>query len=202
MTDHGPLSVEIVEHTPHPQDVVAFAARTCYASHDQANIDSDERLIRSVVKRGHESVLEHASITFEITCSRVVTHELVRHRLAAYSQRSQRYVKEAEPSYYTPAEILAEYDIAVYNDAMEDAWAHYRQLLRSGLKPEIARYVLPNACLSTIVCTWNLREIRHIVKLRTSKAAQPEMRIVAAMILERARGVIPGVFADLTDPTT
>jgi thymidylate synthase (FAD) len=127
-----------------------------------------------------------------------LTHELVRHRIASYSQRSQRYVRESTADYITPPE-LAEFEGAgaVYEQAMDAAWQAYRDLLHSGVKPEIARYVLPNACSTEIICTWNFREIRHIVKLRSGPAALPEMRAVAAAIREIMKAEAPKVFGDL-----
>ena len=127
-----------------------------------------------------------------------MTHELVRHRLASYSQRSQRYVRENEPSYLVPPEVEASHDASVaFREAMESAWQSYAALLRAGLKPEIARYVLPNACYTDIVCTWNFRELRHIIKLRTSPRALPEIRAVAGALRDIMKREAPQVFADL-----
>lgn len=154
----------------------------------------------SRIKKGHESLIEHASATFYIKASRSLTHELVRHRIASYSQRSQRYVKESQADYITPPEISEATcgDISeIYEKAMVTAWENYRQLLAAGIKPEIARYVLPNACATEIICTWNYREIRHIIKLRASPAALPEMRTVAHKIKEIMKVQAPKVFGDL-----
>jgi thymidylate synthase (FAD) len=187
--------VKLLAATPDALAVIVQAARTCYAS-EASSPESDQRLIRSLIRRGHESVLEHASATFEITCSRVVTHELVRHRIAAYSQRSQRYVRENEPTYFTPPELTGE-KLDLYDEAIRSAWGAYAKLLASGVAPQIARYVLPNAALTTIVATWNFREIRHVLKLRLAPAAQPEMREVArqirALVLEIAPPIFEGI---------
>jgi len=122
----------------------------------------------------------------------------VRHRLASYSQRSQRYVRENDPSYLVPPEVEASGDAGkVYASAMEAAWQAYSSLLKAGLKPEIARYVLPNACYTDIVCTWNFRELRHIIKLRTSPRALPEMRAVAEALRDIMKAQAPQVFADV-----
>jgi thymidylate synthase (FAD) len=190
--------VKLLAVTPDALAVIVQAARTCYAS--EANSpESDRRLIRSLIKRGHESVLEHASATFEITCSRVVTHELVRHRIAAYSQRSQRYVRENEPAYFTPPELAGDAR-ELYDQAIKSAWESYAKLLAAGIAPQIARYVLPNAALTTIVATWNFREIRHVLRLRLAPAAQPEMREVArqirALMLEIAAPIFEGIAED------
>ncbi|MDD4874475.1 MAG: FAD-dependent thymidylate synthase, partial [Dehalococcoidales bacterium] len=128
-----------------------------------------------------------------------LTHELVRHRIASYSQRSQRYVRETVEDYITPPELEdADSETAkIYHHAMSAAWENYRKLLDAGMKPEIARYVLPNACSTEIICTWNFREIRHILKLRTSPAALPEIREVAQKIGEIMKVQAPKVFGDL-----
>ena len=127
-----------------------------------------------------------------------MTHELVRHRLASYSQRSQRYVRETDPSYIEPPELqVSEAAQETYRHAMDDAWDAYRQLLESGLKPEIARYVLPNACYTEIICTWNFRELRHLIRLRRSPRALPEIRVVAEKILDIMKEQAPQVFEAL-----
>ena len=157
-------TVRLVAVTPEAEGLIARAARTCYASGRLASEERDATLVRDCVRRGHESVLEHASATFEITGSRVLTHELVRHRIAAYSQRSQRYVKETDDGFYfLPPEVVESADEptrAVYEAAMSQAFAAYRELIARGVPKQIARYVLPNACLTTIVATWNFREIQ------------------------------------------
>ena len=200
-------TVRVVTCTPDPEGVIAHAARTCYDSLDRSTPERDAALIRDAIRRGHESILEHAAVTFEITGSRVLTHELVRHRIAAYSQRSQRFVNESEPSYFLPPEIaeLAANDtsewtvINEFETAMDEAWGAYRALLKKGVPKQIARYVLPNACLTTIVATWNLREIRHVVRLRAAREAQPEFQEVAREVLRLASEVAPNVFADLLE---
>ena len=127
-----------------------------------------------------------------------MTHELVRHRLASYSQRSQRYVRESDPAYIEPPELqVSGAAQETYQHAMNSAWEAYRQLLAGGLKPEIARYVLPNACYTEIICTWNFRELRHIIRLRRSPRALPEIRAVAEKILDIMKEQAPQVFEAL-----
>jgi thymidylate synthase (FAD) len=195
--------VSLIAVTPDAESLIARAARTCYASNRLASEDRDATLVHDCVRRGHESVLEHANATFEITGSRVLTHELVRHRIAAYSQRSQRYVKENDDSFFfLPPEIAERADEsarAVYDAAMTEAFRAYRELLARGVSKQIARYVLPNACLTTIVATWNFREIRHVVRLRAGKEAQPEFRAVASEVLRLMVEVAPNTFADLAE---
>jgi len=177
-----------------PEILVEWAGRLCYNTEDKTG--SRTGWIKGRIKAGHESVLEHASATFHIKCSRVVTHELVRHRLASYSQRSQRYVKENEPRYIIPPEF-EKYERGLFKYVMEECWGWYRKFLELGIKPEIARYVLPNACQTEIVMTMNFRELRHFIKLRRSPRALPEMREVAGKVREICKDLAPEVFEDV-----
>jgi len=190
------IEVKLLVITPGSETLVERAGRLCYASGDK--IGSNDSWLQTRIRQGHESLIEHASATFYIKASRALTHELVRHRIASYSQRSQRYVKESKPDYITPPEISADPRLVkVYRKAMDAAWQSYRELLEAGIKAELARYVLPNACSTEIICTWNFREIRHIIKLRASPAALPEMREVADMIKRIMQKEAPLVFGDL-----
>lgn len=191
------IEVKLLAITPDSENLLEQAGRICYDSLDKLGTHSN--WLQSRIKQGHESLIEHAGATFYIKGSRALTHELVRHRIASYSQRSQRYVKESEAAYITPPELKktdpeAESD---FHQAMSIAWDTYRKLLDKGVKAEIARYVLPNACSTEIICTWNFREIRHIITLRTSAAALPEFRDVAAKIKEIMTEQAPEVFGDL-----
>jgi thymidylate synthase (FAD) len=190
------VEVKLMAITPDSESLVEQAGRLCYASGDK--LGTNERWLQTRIKQGHESLLEHASATFYIKASRVLTHELVRHRIASYSQRSQRYVKESKPEFITPTEV-ADNDgaAAIFQNSMKAAWDVYNRLLAAGVKPEIARYVLPNACSTEIICTWNFREIRHIIRLRSGPAALPEMRAVAAKINDIMKTQAPSVFGDL-----
>ena len=191
------VEVKLLAVTPEAEKLIETAGRLCWDTQDKTGTVPDR--IHKWMEIGHESMIEHASATFYIRASRVLTHELVRHRLASYSQRSQRYVKEKEPRYIEPPEIAEIGELAHerFTGAMEACWEAYRDLLAQGIKAEIARYVLPNACESQIICTWNFREIRHIIKLRASKQALPEMRAVANEIGEIAKAMAPQVFGDL-----
>lgn len=190
------IEVKLLAITPGSQTLVEKAGRLCYASGDKTG--TNDKWLQIRIKQGHESLIEHASATFYIRASRALTHELVRHRIASYSQRSQRYVKETVPEYVTPPEISSDRKLMkVYRKAMDAAWQSYRELLDAGIKAELARYVLPNACSTEIICTWNFREIRHIIKLRTSTAALPEMREVAEIIKRIMQKEAPLIFADL-----
>lgn len=189
----------LMEHDPNEEldaeGLIEFAGRLCWDT--QANLGTVPDRIQKWIEVGHESMIEHASATFYIRCSRVVTHELVRHRLASYSQRSQRYVKEDKPQYIEPPTLVSVEAVGAFRRAMQVCWQAYGTLLAEGVKPEIARYVLPNACQTQIVCTWNFRELRHIIKLRTSPRALPEMRAVAKRLRIICKEIAPQVFADL-----
>lgn len=182
---------------PPSEQLIEYAGRLCWDTTDKMGTNPSR--IRDWIKVGHESLVEHASATFYIKASRVLTHELVRHRLASYSQRSQRYVKELEARYIRPPDLAdtASEPYRVFEEAMQGVWEAYRKLLDMGLKPEIARYVLPNACETQVVMTMNFRELRHFVKLRTSERALPEMRAAAGEVLRIMKEVAPKVFQDL-----
>lgn len=192
------IEITLLAVTPDSQTLLEKAGRLCYDSVDK--LGTSEKWLQSRIRQGHESLIEHASATFHIRASRALTHELVRHRIASYSQRSQRYVKETEALFITPPELSEEANsglAGVYRQAMENAWQSYNRLLEAGVKAEIARYVLPNACSTEIICTWNFREIRHIIQLRESPAALPEIRQAAETIKQIMQQQAPAVFGDL-----
>ena len=203
MIDGYDVEVKLLSITPEAEKLIEFAGRLCWDTTHRAG--SIPNRIQKWIDVGHESMIEHACATFYIRASRVLTHELVRHRLASYSQRSQRYVKETEPKYIVPPELQKEGEQVgdwgkaafLFDVAIRQAWSAYGAFLSFGIKPEIARYVLPNACETQIICTWNFREIRHIIKLRTSKRALPEMRAVAGKIRDIMKGEAPQVFEGL-----
>lgn len=176
------------------QSLIEYASRLCVAREGETR----EGYIEDRIAQGHESVLEHASATFYIRASRVLTHELVRHRIASYSQRSQRYVNESKPRYITPPELSLQASV-YFKTVMDTAWDAYKDLLKNGYSREIARYVLPNACETQIVMTMNFRELRHFIKLRTSPRALPEMREVAGKVKDICMDLAPQVFRGLNE---
>jgi thymidylate synthase (FAD) len=181
---------------PECEGLIEYAGRLCWDTTDK--IETNPRRIQDWIKVGHESVIEHASATFYIRASRAFTHELVRHRIASYSQRSQRYVTESEPRYVEPPLIKDNRSAhKQFEKVMMTCWKAYGDLLAEGIKAEIARYVLPNACETQIVMTMNFRELRHFIKLRTSERALPEMRAVAGEIRRVMKEQAPKVFEDL-----
>lgn len=194
------MKVEIIAFTPSPELLIEEAARICYDSFEKKAPGSHVRIIDHLIRSGHESVLEHASVTFRVGgVSRALTHQLVRHRLASYSQRSQRYVKETEPQYVTPPSVInTEFVKAKFENAMLFAWNTYNELLKMGVKGEDARFVLPNACCSEIIITMNFRELRHFFKLRTSKHAQWEIRDMAKEMWNQVMRIgAANVFGDI-----
>ena len=204
------MDIELIAHTPSPEEVIANAARTCYDSAPK-DIEASRKMIKAIIKSGHESCVEHASASFRLSgVSRVLTHELVRHRLFSFSQRSQRYVKEDKPSYVVP-DVLVDDNSAnqklllakdVFDKAMQNAWDAYSLLLSYGLKPEDARFVLPNACTTEIVVSGNFREWRNFLKLRLSPRAQWEIRKAANIILSKLYEIAPSCFEDLKNGTS
>ena len=195
------MTLELLANTPNPELTIAYAASTCYDSKPK-ELEPARKMIKAIIKSGHESCIEHASATFVLDgISRVVTHELVRHRIGfSYSQRSQRYVNEHEPSYVIPPEIADSHEaIEVFKEAMDKAWITYAKLQSLGMKNEIARYVLPNACTTKITVTANFRAWRNFLKLRCSKRAQPEIRELAYKLLDELCKIAPACFEDLKD---
>ena len=180
------------------------AGRVCYKSESNITDDSAEKFIRNVIKRGHESVIEHASVSFKIICDRGVTHELVRHRIASYSQESSRYCDYSagkfggELTFIKPC-FWAEDDenFQLWLKSMEHAEKNYLAMRANGAKPEEARSILPNSLKTEIFVTMNLRELRHFLRLRTDKAAHPQMREVALKIRDIMLEKLPTVFGDI-----
>lgn len=193
------MKVKILTHTPDPEILIAKCASTCYDSLPK-ELEAARKMIKAIIKSKHESCVEHASATFELDeISRVVTHELVRHRIGfSYSQRSQRYVNESNPQYVIPDEIKDNKEaMEIYTTAMNDAWKVYERLQQFGYKNEIARYVLPNACKTKICFTANFRALRNFLKLRCSHRAQPEIRKMAYIMLDKLIEIAPSCFEDL-----
>jgi len=178
--------------------------RVCYKSEDKITPDSAEKFIHGIIKRGHEAVLEHVNITVKFICDRGVSHEIVRHRLAAYCQESTRYCNYSrdafgnEISVIQPCFLTEETEeFQIWKRACQMAETSYFQLLELGRTPQEARTVLPNSLKTELVMTANIREWRHFLKLRTAPEAHPQMREVALQLLERLRGLILVCFSDL-----
>ena len=193
------LAVDLVAVTPDAERVIEQAGRTCYLSFDRADEDSHGGFIRRLIKMGHESPLEHAYATFRIrNCSRAMTHQLVRHRLMAVSQQSQRYVDEKGFAYVVPESMPAEF-LEDFHQDMRTIEQMYRKWRQRGLRKEDARFVLPNACTSEIVVSANFREWRHIFKLRLSSKAQWEIREACGAMLAILKDQAGACFEDIGD---
>ena len=191
------IEVELIAITSNAEKVIEEAGRTCYLSFDKIGANSADEFIRRLIKLGHESPLEHAYATFRIkNCSRAMTHQLVRHRLLAISQQSQRYVNEESFDYVVPETIPEEY-IEDYHNDMDTIQQMYSKWRQRGLKKEDARFVLPNACTSEIVVSANFREWRHILKTRLSPKAQWEIRNVCIIILDILKENAPNCFEEI-----
>ena len=182
--------------------LIEAAGRTCYKSEDQITVDSAVRFAAMLLARGHESVIEHTSMSVRFIIDRGVSHELVRHRLAAFSQESTRYCnygKSGEVTFIAPCFGWAE-GSTLYRDwifAMRQAEHIYLRMIGAGAKPEEARSVLPNSLKTEIVMTANLREWRHVFKLRTSSKAHPQMREVMVPLLAELKSLVPVLFDDI-----
>lgn len=175
---------------------IEIAGRVCYQSEPKGN---PEKFIRMIIKRGHESVLEHGGLTFKVRTNRAIANEIVRHRLASYSQESTRYVKYDDIEFIPwidPRGVMVEY---VYDleDLYTDLEFLYKKLIEDNFKPEDARDILPNATATTLVMTMNFRELRHFLKLRLDKAAHPQIRELAGMMLENLKDKYPVFVEDI-----
>jgi thymidylate synthase (FAD) len=199
------MKVALLQYTPEPERTVALAARLCYSPADidelQKKISSADirNFLEKIMSLGHQSVLEHASFTFGIEgISRVTTHQLVRHRIASFSQQSQRYVSHTErfsavipPTIADRPEVLARFkeQLAALHQA-------YAEMVEAGVPAEDARYILPNATETKIIVTMNARELLHFFELRCCERAQWEIRAMAVEMLRLIRAVAPIIFGN------
>jgi len=181
-----------------PEELLEHAGRVCYRSRSRGDPGA---FLRARIREGHESLIEHASATFEISgISRACSHQLVRHRLASYSQESQRYVSMDDPEWVIPPTVAADPEArAIWDRFAEQVREAYHALRERGIRKEDARFVLPNATATRIVVTMNFRELLHVFRLRISPHAQWEIRQVAVRMLEAIYPHAPSVFGDLRD---
>lgn len=192
------MLVELLYITPDPEKLIEKAGRTSHSSFDKETPDSHIKFIRMLIKLGHTSVFEHAVASFRISgVSRSLTHQLIRHRIASFTQKSQRYVDEEHFDYVIPDRIkVNENATKIYNDFMNLCREAYKKLKELGIPREDARFVLPNATKTEIVLTANFRELRHMILLRGSKEAQWEIRRLFIEILKILKEKAPTVFED------
>lgn len=218
--------------------LIEEAGRVCSRArtpsrHHAITHESAEAFVERILRRGHESVVEHSLMTVRFVCSRVITHELVRHRICAFSQESQRYVDyDGRQNFvfirpeWVNEKVLGEWEFGpvtqnswdtrtddikavmggnpsdcgpdwCWLNQMDFAVGAYKRLREKGWRPEQAREVLPNSCKTEIVMSTNVREWRHIFRLRTAKAAHPEMRRLMIPLLAEVKGLSPALFNDL-----
>jgi thymidylate synthase (FAD) len=203
---------------------IEIAARTCYKSEDKITDESAEKMVKNLIKRGHEAMIEHAALTVKVTCDRGVSHEIVRHRIgASYGQESTRYVNYVNndmqficPNWFGPfwqqaaadEQIITDTNLAdmihelspgeeIWFRAMMFAENEYRQLVEEqSWQPQQARSILPNSLKTEIVMTYNMRAWRHFFELRLDKAAHPQMRQVAKMIWTEFNKYLPIIFGE------
>ena len=201
------MKVKLLAYTLNPDLVCGAAARSCY-SEDSARVilheHSRDKIIgslRKCIEKGHASVLEHANFTFSVEgVSRILTHQLVRHRIASYSQRSMRYVK-ANRDYVMPPSISKNSPARKrFAGLMDEAWNVYEELLVQGIPVEDARFALPHAVKTGIVITMNARELLHFFELRTCQHTQWELRELAKEMLKLVKKAAPVIFEKAGPP--
>ncbi|AWI07359.1 FAD-dependent thymidylate synthase [Clostridium drakei] len=212
------LKVKLIEYTPNPEKVIASAAKLCYSAvgidEIEENLQGEKatKFLNMLMSYGHESPIEHVSFTFAVEgVSRSLTHQLVRHRLASYSQQSQRYVKLSQFQYIVPPEIKKDEEAKkIYIEAMENSQEAYNKLadilrnnhIKNGMNSpsaekkaiEDARYVFPNACETKIMLTMNARSLVNFFKHRCCNRAQWEIRALANEMLKQLKEVAPVLF--------
>jgi thymidylate synthase (FAD) len=196
------MKVTLLANTPEPEKLIAAAARLCYSDKEVSEImenfteEKIDKFINKLISLGHESPLEHVSFTFGVEgISRACSHQLVRHRIASYSQKSQRYVSEYSFDYVIPPEIENSIYKSEYERMMSTIQDFYNDLRAMGLEPEDARMVLPNACTTSIIVTMNVRSLLNFFKHRDCKRAQWEIREMAQQMMEVCQVIAPRLFA-------
>ena len=185
-------SVLLVQYTPDWERAIWNAGTLCYQSERRDVAPSRATMldfIHRLITKGHESVIEHVNFTFQAVCDRGVSHELVRHRLASYSQESTRYCNYSKERFGTEITVIKppglgsesqlEWELGVLT-----AERAYLKMLETGCTPQIARSVLPTCLKTEIVFTFNARELRHFLRLRLAKAAHPQMREIARLVYD------------------
>lgn len=183
---------------------IETAGRVCYKSEGAIDKTSYQQFLKKIISSGHESVLEHEKATVRVICDRGVTHEIVRHRIASYSQESTRYCNYSQEKFGKELTFIkpcfwAEDDEAftLWKEQMQMIEDSYNRLIALGASPQEARSILPNSLKTEIVMTMNFREWRHFFKLRTAKAAHPQMREIANKMLQEFETKFPILFDDL-----
>lgn len=195
--------VILLRYTPNPAETVAMAAKLCYSPSNIPDLlekieeKDQEAFVQKLINIGHMSPIEHVSFTFGVEgISRACSHQLVRHRVASFSQQSQRYVQEKQFDYITPPSIKENlYRKQIFEKFMQDAQTEYTRMINDGVPAEDARFFLPNACETKIVITMNARELMHFFKVRTCNRAQWEIRGMAKQMLTLCKEAAPVIFS-------
>lgn len=199
-------SFEILDHVNGMEMLrkIEVCGRVCYKSESRITEDSAVNFVRNILNRGHESVLEHEKVTVRIVCDRGVSHEIVRHRIASYSQESTRYCNYSKEGFGNELTFIRplfwkddRQKMANWERSMADVEHDYIQAIQAGAAPQEARSILPNSLKTEIIVTMNLREWRHFFKLRTSNRAHPQMREISIPLLDAFKKLIPVVFDDI-----
>lgn len=206
-------SIEIIDMDSYESILkkIEKIGRVCYKSEEKIAEGSAEKFIRALLTRQHESVIEHESVTVRMICDRGVTHEIVRHRIASYSQESTRYCNYAGDKFGSQITVIDlaggfQYDLSdecdrakyeVWKTAMEQAETAYFRMLELGATPQEARSVLPNSLKTEIVVTMNLRSWRNFFRLRVDSHAHPQMREVAQILFREFQEKLPVFVSDL-----
>ena len=191
-------SVELVNPMSYKEalNITELATRVCYKSEDKMKEGSAEKLIKGIIKSKHFGCLEHVNLTVEFICDRACSHQLVRHRLMSFNQKSQRYCKEDNLEVIKPEGLE---NTSLWLESCRQAENAYAELIRRGEKPEVARGVLPNSTATEIYATANLREWRHFFELRCDRTAQKDIRMLALELLCQMFEKYPVFFEDLVD---
>ncbi|MBN2395122.1 MAG: FAD-dependent thymidylate synthase [Candidatus Atribacteria bacterium] len=203
------MKVQLIQYTPDPEKTVAEAARLCYSSKSIQEISDDldqekqKELIDKIMRLGHYSVLEHVCFTFAIEeISRITSHQLVRHRIASFSQRSQRYVKVRKEKLYVVPKTIQENSLLLskFKELSDQSFNLYQEMLRQEIPAEDARYILPQAVTTSIFFTANARELIHFFRLRCCTRAQWEIREMAIEMLHLVKKIAPNIFKNAGPP--
>lgn len=198
------LNVKSKEDGDNLLKIIELAGRTCYKSEDKITADSSKIFAQNILKSGHESVIEHVNISVRIICDRGVSHEIVRHRMASYSQESTRYCNYCKDKFNNEISVIRPpameaHQATAWFLAMEYAEKAYFEMIKWGASAQIARSVLPNSLKTELVMTANPRSWRNFFRLRTSIKAHPQIREIAVPMLAQFKEYMPALFGDISE---
>lgn len=183
---------------------IELMGRVCYKSEGRITEESANQFIANIIKSGHESVIEHEKVSVRVVCDRGVSHEIVRHRIASYSQESTRYCNYSKDSFGKELTFIRpfywsekEESYKIWEETMRLIETNYLRLIACGASPQEARSILPNSLKTEIIVTMNMREWRHFFRERTSKRAHPQMREIAIPLCREFQRRFPVIFSDI-----